>query len=155
MLANSDFNQAVEIFNKGFNTDTFKVVKPGAQETFLLPNIDRNNKLPYSFVVVETKDTGASIEYLAELGRVGFNNGKAITNDSITRTGIVLNKHDKLVVLIDILNFKFYSLTEDAYNHLLFLKSLKDDYNKEMTKVIDAELNKQFQAAWNKQLKTE
>lgn len=155
MLANSDFNQAVEIFNKGFNTDTFKVVKPGIQETFLLPSIDRNNKLPYSFVVVETKDTGAGIEYLAELGRVGFNNGKAITNDSITRTGIVLNKHDKLVVLIDILNFKFYSLTEDAYKHLLFLKSLKDDYNKEMTKVIDAELNKQFQAAWNKQLKTE
>ena len=155
MLANSDFNRAVEIFNKGFNTNTFKVVKPGIQETFLLPSIDRNNKLPYSFVVVETKDTGAGIEYLAELGRVGFNNGKAITNDSITRTGIVLNKHDKLVVLIDILNFKFYSLTEDAYKHLLFLKSLKDDYNKEMTKVIDAELNKQFQAAWNKQLKTE
>ena len=155
MLANSDFNQAVEIFNKGFDTDTFKVVKPGVQETFLLPNIDRNNKLPYSFVVVETRDIDVGIEYLAELGRVGFNNGKAITNENITRIGITVNRYENLIVILDIVNFKFYKLTEDAYNHLLFLKTLKNDYNKEMTKVIDAELNKQFQATWNKQLKTE
>lgn len=155
MLANSDFNQAVEIFNQGFNTETFKVVKPGIQETFLLPNTDLNNKLPYSFIITETNNLGNNIEYLAELGRVGFNSGKATTNESITRTSIILNRNVKSVVLIDIRNFKFYSLSEDAYQHLLFLKNIKDMHNKEMTKLIDAELNKKFQAVWDQQLKTE
>lgn len=155
MLANSDFNQAVEIFNQGFNVDTFKVVKPGIQETFLLPNTDLNNKLPYSFIITETNNLGNNIEYLAELGRVGFSGGKATTNESITRTSIILNRNVKSVVLIDILNFKFYSLSEDAYKHLLFLKSIKDHYNREMSKIIDTELAKQFQEAWAKQLKTE
>lgn len=155
MLANSDFNQAVEIFNQGFNVDTFKIVKPGIQETFLLPNTDLNNKLPYSFIITETNNLGDNIEYLAELGRVGFNGGKATTNESVTRTSIILNRDVKSVVLIDILNFKFYSLSEDAYKHLLFLKSIKDHYNREMSKIIDAELNKQFQAVWDQQLKTE
>lgn len=155
MLANSDFNQAVEIFNQGFNVDTFKVVKPGIQETFLLPNTDLNNKLPYSFIITETNNLGNNIEYLAELGRVGFNGGKATTNESITRTSIILNRDVKSVVLIDILNFKFYSLSEDAYKHLLFLKSIKDHYNREMSKIIDTELAKQFQAVWDQQLKTE
>lgn len=155
MLANSDFNQAVEIFNQGFNVDTFKVVKPGIQETFLLPNTDLNNKLPYSFIITETNNLGNNIEYLAELGRVGFSGGKATTNESITRTSIILNRNVKSVVLIDILNFKFYSLSEDAYKHLLFLKSIKDMHNQEMTKLMDAELAKQFQAVWDQQLKTE
>lgn len=155
MLANSDFNQAVEIFNQGFNVDTFKVVKPGIQETFLLPNTDLNNKLPYSFIITETNNLGNNIEYLAELGRVGFNGGQATTNESITRTSIILNRDVKSVVLIDILNFKFYSLSEDAYKHLLFLKSIKDHYNREMSKIIDTELAKQFQAVWDQQLKTE
>lgn len=155
MLANSDFNQAVEIFNQGFNTETFKVVKPGIQETFLLPNTDLNNKLPYSFIITETNNLGNNIEYLAELGRVGFNGGKATTNESITRTSIILNRNVRSVVLIDILNFKFYSLSEDAYKHLLFLKSIKDHYNREMSKIIDTELAKQFQAVWDQQLKTE
>lgn len=155
MLANSDFNQAVEIFNQGFNTETFKVVKPGIQETFLLPNTDLNNKPPYSFIITETNNLGNNIEYLAELGRVGFNGGKATTNESITRTSIILNRNVRSVVLIDILNFKFYSLSEDAYKHLLFLKSIKDHYNREMSKIIDTELAKQFQAVWDQQLKTE
>jgi hypothetical protein len=155
MLANSDFNQAVEIFNQGFNVDTFKIVKPGIQETFLLPNTDLNNKLPYSFIITETNNLGDNIEYLAELGRVGFNGGKATTNESVTRTSIILNRDVKSVVLIDILNFKFYSLSEDAYKHLLFLKSIKDMHNKEMTKLIDTELAKQFQAVWDQQLKAE
>ena len=155
MLANSDFNQAVEIFNQGFNTETFKVVKPGIQETFLLPNTDLNNKLPYSFIITETNNLGNNIEYLAELGRVGFNGGKATTNESITRTSIILNRNVRSVVLIDILNFKFYSLSEDAYKHLLFLKSIKDHYNREMSKIIDTELAKQFQAVWDQQLETE
>lgn len=155
MLANSDFNQAVEIFNQGFNVDTFKVVKPGIQETFLLPNTDLNNKLPYSFIITETNNLGNNIEYLAELGRVGFNGGKATTNESITRTSIILNRNVRSVVLIDILNFKFYSLSEDAYKHLLFLKSIKDHYNREMSKIIDTELAKQFQAVWDQQLKAE
>lgn len=155
MLANSDFNQAVEIFNQGFNTETFKVVKPGIQETFLLPNTDLNNKLPYSFIITETNNLGNNIEYLAELGRVGFNGGKATTNESITRTSIILNRNVRSVVLIDILNFKFYSLSEDAYKHLLFLKSIKDHYNREMSKIIDTELAKQFQAVWDQQLKAE
>ena len=155
MLANSDFNQAVEIFNQGFNVDTFKIVKPGIQETFLLPNTDLNNKLPYSFIITETNNLGNNIEYLAELGRVGFSGGKATTNESITRTSIILNRNVKSVVLIDILKFKFYSLSEDAYKHLLFLKSIKDHYSREMTKLIDTELAKQFQAVWDQQLKTE
>ena len=152
MLMNPDFNQAVEIFNQGFKVNTFKVVKPGIQETFFVPSVDLGNKLPYSFVIVETNNLGNNIEYLAELGRVGFNGSKATTNESVTRTSLVLNRDAKLVVLIDILNFKFYSLTEDAYKHLLFLRKLKDEHNKEMSKRIDAELNKQFQSVWDSQI---
>ena len=55
-MLNPDFLKAVDVFNQGYKPETFKVVSNKPQEIFLLPNIDKEAKSQYSFVIVERAD---------------------------------------------------------------------------------------------------
>ena len=156
-MINPDFLKAVDIFNQGYNPETFKVVSNKPQEIFLLPNIDKEAKSQYSFVIVERADNLNDVTLTAEFGKVKFEGNTASVNGSVTRSDIEIKKELKVIkridlkiVLIDIEHLKFYSLTKKAYQYLLFLKELKDKDDKEGNQLLP-----KFQEAWAKQIKAE
>jgi hypothetical protein len=156
-MLNPDFLKAVDVFNQGYKPETFKVVSNKPQEIFLLPNIDKEAKSQYSFVIVERADNLNDVTLTAEFGKVKFEGNIANVNGSVTRSDIEIKKELKVIkridlkiVLIDIVNLKFYSLTKKAYQYLLFLKELKDRDDREGNQLLP-----KFQEAWAKQLKTE
>ena len=124
MLINSNFNQAVEVFNSGYDEETFKVLTEGVSETFYRPVIEDDHKFPYSFIVTTYEKLGKDACYMAELGRVKFVNGEAVTDGNSVRFDISATPGEE-VVLLDIIGLRFYKLTKGAYNHLLFLNNIK------------------------------
>lgn len=156
-MLNPDFLKAVDVFNQGYKPETFKVVSNKPQEIFLLPNIDKEVKSQYSFVIVERADNLNDVTLTAEFGKVKFEGDMANVNGSVTRSDIEIKKELKVIkridlkiVLIDIVNLKFYSLTKKAYQYLLFLKELKDRDDREGNQLLP-----KFQEAWDQQLKAE
>lgn len=148
----SGFNQAVDVFNSGYNKATFKLLKEGVSETFFRPVIEKEQKFPYSFIVISSEVFGKSVvSYIAELGRAVFDNGKVETDENTVRFDITAET-DEEVVLLDIIGLRFYKLTKGAYNHLLFLDQLRDLDNERRSKKADKEVLDAFQAYWDKQI---
>lgn len=151
MLINSAFNQAVEVFNSGYNEETFKVLREGVSETFYRPVIENEHKFPYSFIVTTYEKLGRDAGYVAELGRVKFVKGKAETDGNSVRFDISVKPGEE-VVLLDVMGLRFYKLSKGAYNHLLFLDQLRDLDNARRGKKADKEELDAFRAYWDKQI---
>ena len=124
----SGFNQAVDIFNSGYNKATFKLLTEGSSETFFRPVIEKEREFPYSFIVTTSEVFGKTVSYIAELGRAVFDNGNVDIDE------------------------RFYKLTKAAYNHLLFLDQLRDLDNERRGKKADKEELDAFRAYWDKQI---
>lgn len=151
MLINSAFNQAVEVFNSGYNEETFKVLTEGVSETFYRPVIENERKFPYSFIVTTYEKLGRDACYVAELGRVKFVNGKAETDGNSVRFDISAKPGEE-VVLLDIIGLRFYKLTKGAYNHLLFLNNIKKLDKARYKENVEKEELGAFREYWDKQI---
>ena len=147
----SGFNQAVDVFNSGYNKAAFKLLTEGVSETFYRPIIEKDRKFPYSFLVTSSSVFGKSVSYIAELGRAVFDNGNVETDENTVRFDITAEIGEE-VVLLDIVGLRFYKLTKSAYNHLLFLDQLRDLDNARHGKKADKEELDAFRAYWDKQI---
>lgn len=147
----SGFNQAVEVFNNGYNKATFKLLKECVSETFFRPIIEKEQKFPYSFIVTTSEVLGRDVCYIVELGSAVFDNGKVDIDENTVRLDINAKMREE-VVLLDIVGLKFYKLTKAAYNHLLFLDQLRDLDNERRSKKADKEELDAFRAYWDKQI---
>ena len=147
----SGFNQAVDIFNSGYNKATFKLLREGVSETFYRPIIEKEQKFPYSFLAISSSVFGKSVSYIAELGRAAFDNDKVEIDENTIRLDITADT-DEEVVLLDIIGLRFYKLSKGAYNHLLFLDQLRDLDNARRGKKADKEELDAFREYWDKQI---
>lgn len=147
----SGFNQAVDVFNSGYNKATFKLLTEGVSETFYRPVIEKERKFPYSFLVTSSEIFGKSVSYIAELGRAVFDHGKVETDENTIRFDITA-EIDKEIVLLDIIGLRFYKLTKGAYNHLLFLDQLRDLDKTRYKENIEKEELGAFREYWDKQI---
>ena len=147
----SGFNQAVDIFNSGYNKATFKLLTEGSSETFFRPVIEKEREFPYSFIVTTSEVFGKTVSYIAELGRAVFDNGNVDIDENTVRFDITAETGGE-IVLLDIIGLRFYKLTKAAYNHLLFLDQLRGLDNERRGKKADKEELDAFRAYWDKQI---
>lgn len=131
---NEDFQKAVEIYNLGYNTETFKLLNNSTISTYGYNNDSNIGRAGTKIINVTPGFVDKHSIYTVEVFELAVKNHRFKTGDKVKSLEIAVPVDEEVDVLLNIKTLKHYLVTPDTFYYLNLLSTL-DKASKEPRRI--------------------
>lgn len=133
-VLNADFVRAMEIYNQGYDSETFKILNDSAISTYGYNNDYNIGKKGTKLINVIPSSVDNDVVFTIEVFELVVKDHKAKTGDKVKSFEIIVPAEDNVDVLLNIKTLKHYLITPDTFYYLNLLSNL-DKASKEVRRI--------------------
>jgi hypothetical protein len=133
-VLNEDFIRAMDIYNHGYDTETFKILNDSAISTYGYNNDSNIGKKGTKLINVIPSSVDNDVVFIIEVFELVVKDHKAKTGEKIKSFEIVIPAEDNIDVLLNIKTLEHYIITPDTFYYLNLLSTL-DKASKEPRRI--------------------
>nr|DAX54708.1 MAG TPA: hypothetical protein [Caudoviricetes sp.] len=133
-VLNEDFIRAMDIYNKGYDTETFKILNDSTISTYGYNNDSNIGKKGTKLVNVIPSSVDNDVVFTIEVFELVVKDHKAKTGDKVKSFEIIIPVEDNIDVLLNIKTLEHYIITPDTFYYLNLLSNL-DKASKEPRRI--------------------
>lgn len=133
-VLNEDFIRAMDIYNHGYDSETFKILNDSAISTYGYNNDSNIGKKGTKLINVIPSSVDNDVVFIIEVFELVVKDHKAKTGEKIKSFEIVIPAEDNIDVLLNIKTLEHYIITPDTFYYLNLLSTL-DKASKEPRRI--------------------
>lgn len=133
-VLNEDFIRAMDIYNHGYGTETFKILNDSTISTYGYNNDSNIGKKGTKLINVIPSSVDNDVVFTIEVFELVVEDHKAKTGKKIKSFEIIIPAEDNIDVLLNIKTLEHYIITPDTFYYLNLLSTL-DKASKEPRRI--------------------